>query len=461
MEVKEKALKHELFFEQLRAKEYARLDEYGHTYLDYTGGMLFAKSQVEVHHKMLLSGVFGNPHSTNPSSMKASGLIEESRRRILDFFNADDYYCIFTANASGALKIVGESYPFGPDSDFLLFSDDHNSVNGIREFCKRKGGRFSYVPIQFEDLRIDEGELTALLEQNSARGHHLFAFPAQSNVSGVKHNLSWIEKAQKQGWDVLLDAAAFVPTNALDLKKVKPDFVSISFYKIFGYPTGLGCLLVRKEKFDLLEKPWFAGGTVSLAAVMSPNYLLAEGHERFEDGTLNYLDIPALKTGIDFVDGIGMKRIQERIHSLIVWLYHELVDLKHSNGNRQVHLFGPNEHKQCGGTLIMNFFSSDGEKIPFEWIEDRANERMISIRSGCFCNPGLDEVNNCITTDELAGYFSSRDKGDYHDMIQYLHKMRGATRISVGIPTVKKDLLNFIAFVKSLQNRSFRELRPF
>jgi selenocysteine lyase/cysteine desulfurase len=56
----------------------------------------------------------------------------------------------------------------------------------------------------------------------------------------VQHPLEWIEQAHNQGWDVLLDAAAYVPTSQLDLIKVKPDFVPISFYKMFGYPTGLG-----------------------------------------------------------------------------------------------------------------------------------------------------------------------------------------------------------------------------
>ena len=69
---------------------------------------------------------------------------------------------------------------------------------------------------------------------------NLFAFPAQSNFSGVKHPLSLIDRAQERGWRVLLDATAFAPTNPLDLNVAAPDFVVLSFYKMFGYPTGLG-----------------------------------------------------------------------------------------------------------------------------------------------------------------------------------------------------------------------------
>jgi molybdenum cofactor sulfurtransferase len=58
----------------------------------------------------------------------------------------DEYAAIFTANASTALKLVGESYPFGEGGDhFLLTFDNHNSVNGIREFARRKKAGVTYV----------------------------------------------------------------------------------------------------------------------------------------------------------------------------------------------------------------------------------------------------------------------------------------------------------------------------
>lgn len=66
-------------------------------------------------------------------------------------------------------------------------------------------------------------------------------------MSTVKHPLEWTNYAHDRGWDVLLDAAAFVPTNRLDLAVVQPDFVCISFHKMFGYPTGVGALLVRRR----------------------------------------------------------------------------------------------------------------------------------------------------------------------------------------------------------------------
>ncbi|NOQ74999.1 MAG: aminotransferase class V-fold PLP-dependent enzyme [Crocinitomix sp.] len=451
---KKLGIAHDDFFNDLIEREYHRIISAGHTYLDFTGGNLYAKSQLDKHYSLLSENVFGNPHSTNPTSKLATELVDESRQKVLDFFNADDYFCVFTQNASAALKIVGECYPFTNKGHFLLLADNHNSVNGIREYAVNKHSTFEYCPIQYEDLRVNTDTLTELLAGKDECEQKLFAFPAQSNVSGVKHDLKWIEKAHDKGWDVLLDAAAFVPTSKLDLSKYKPDFVSVSFYKIFGYPTGIGCLLIKKNKFEKLVKPWFAGGTVTLASVQSQHHYLANNHERYENGTLNYLDIPAIGIGLDYINAIGMDRINERVSGLINHLCNELRQLKHDNGNALVRIFGPTEREDVGGTLIMNFFDKNGDLIPFESIEEEANAEMISIRSGCFCNPGIDEINNCLTTEELAKYFTSRTTGNYYDMIDFLNKMRGATRVSVGIATRSKDLDTFLNFAKQLLNRS-------
>ncbi|HEY6042853.1 MAG TPA: aminotransferase class V-fold PLP-dependent enzyme, partial [Anaerolineae bacterium] len=283
-----------VILDELRANEYGRLDKLGQVYLDYTGGGLYAQSQIQAHSDLLTQNVFGNPHSTNPTSLATTHLVESARAHVLDFFDAspDEYVCIFTLNASGALKLVGEAFAFCAGGAFLLLFDDHNSVNGIREFARAKGARVNYAPVLPPDMRIDDTRLDGLLDLADASSPNLFAYPAQSNFSGVQHSLEWIERAHAKGWDVLLDAAAFVSTNRLDLGLVHPDFVSLSFYKMFGYPTGVGALLARKQALKKLHRPWFAGGTIEVVSVQGDKFYFHEGAEAFEDGTLNYLTIP-------------------------------------------------------------------------------------------------------------------------------------------------------------------------
>ncbi|MCC6185832.1 MAG: aminotransferase class V-fold PLP-dependent enzyme [Chitinophagaceae bacterium] len=445
---KNELIKDEVFFATMRQEEFSRIDRNGHCYLDFTGGNLFPESLLKRHCGYLLNEVYGNPHSENPTSFLSTKYVSAARQNVLDFFNADDYYCVFTANASASLQIIGECYPFSADSRFLLTADNHNSVNGIREYCKLRGGKSTYSLLNYEDLEINIPSLENDLNEVPNVSNKLFAFPAQSNVSGVKHNLDWIAYAQERGWDVLLDAAAYVPTSRLDLQQVKPDFVSVSFYKIFGYPTGLGCLLIKKDKFSKLHKPWFAGGTVSFVSVKHESYFLLNNHERFENGTVDYLGIPAITFGLEFIKGIGIDRISKRVKALSDYFRVEIEKLQHTNGLPLLKIFGPSNQNAKGGTFILNFRDKEDNVLPFFEIEAAANAEKISIRTGCFCNPGIDEVNNCLTTEDLAKYFAIGETGSYKDKINFLGKMRGAIRVSFGIATIQADIDRFVAFAK-------------
>jgi molybdenum cofactor sulfurtransferase len=66
------------------------------------------------------STVFGNPHSANPSSSRTGERIDTVRDAVLRFFNADpaEYQVVWTTSATGALKIVGETFPWAPGAVF-------------------------------------------------------------------------------------------------------------------------------------------------------------------------------------------------------------------------------------------------------------------------------------------------------------------------------------------------------
>jgi len=442
-------------FRELRAREFARLDEAGHVYVDYTGGSLHAASQVRRHAELLASGVFGNPHSLNPASARSTELVERTRARVLEFFRADpaEYTAIFTANASHALKLVGESYPFREGDRFVLTYDNHNSVNGIREYDRLCGAQTAYVPLGPE-LRVEEEALDRELGRCGASGG-LFAFPAQSNFSGVQHPLEWIERAQAKGWDVLLDAAAFVPTNRLDLARWHPDFVCLSFYKMFGYPTGVGALLARHEKLARLHRPWFAGGTITVASVQADRHQFAPGPAAFEDGTPDYLGVPAVTFGLDLLDELGIESIHDRVTELTGELLAGLVDLKHGNGAPVARIFGPLDTERRGATVALNFYRADGSLIDHLEIESRAADARISLRTGCFCNPGAGESALGLSRDEIERCFP--DEGDasagFEAFRQCINPVKGtgAVRVSFGLASNRADLARVLEFAAGLR----------
>jgi molybdenum cofactor sulfurtransferase len=438
----------------LRAADYARLDATDTIYLDYTGGGLYALSQLRQHMDLLSGAVFGNPHSSNPTSLAMTRLVERTRQSVLKYFNASpqEYAAIFTPNASGALKLVGEAFPFEAGDHYLLTFDNHNSVNGIREFARHHGAEVTYVPVLLPEMRVDEAGLAGYLDLARPGGHNLFAYPAQSNFSGVQHSLEWIARGQAKGWTVLLDAAAFAPTNRLDLARWHPDFVSLSFYKMFGYPTGVGCLLARRDALAQLCRPWFAGGTITVASVQGDRHYLADSEAAFEDGTLDYLSLPAVEIGLKHLESIGLDTIHERVHCLTGWLLDNLLALRHVNSKPLVRLYGPPNTCCRGGTLTLNFYDRWGNPIDHRLIEQQANVTSISLRTGCFCNPGAGEIALGISKLELVGCFSQPQQhltiDDFRMCID--GKSTGAVRISVGLVSNFADVYRFMQFAKSL-----------
>ncbi len=407
-----------LSFAELRRREFARLDAQRHAYLDYTGAALYGESQLRAHMALLESGIFGNPHSDSAPSRASTEVMDRARNTVLRFFDVDEstHDVIFTANTTAAIKLVAESYPFDSDSALVLTPDNHNSVLGIREYARRAGART---------------QLGVRPQVTFPRG--LFAFPAQSNFSGVRYPLSLVDEAHAQGLDVLLDVAAYVPSHALSLREVRADFAALSFYKLFGYPTGVGALIARREALAKLHRPWFAGGTVLYASVTADRHRLRPGHEAFEDGTPNFLGIAALEAGFALLNEVGIARITAHVEHLTRMFLEEVASLPY------VRVYGPRDLTDRGGTVAFNI---DG--VPFHVVEQRAREAGVSLRGGCFCNPGASEAAFGLDA-EIASCLD--DLGDDFSIERFAactNKPVGAVRASFGMATNEEDVLRAI-----------------
>src|SRR5580700_4719763 len=442
--------------DDLRAAEYGYLDAGGHAYLDYTGAGLPARAQLDAHARRLTGRCFGNPHSENPASAASTELIERACGAVLRHFGAppDEYTVIFTPNASGACRLVGEAYPFGRASRFVLTADNHNSVHGIREFARARGAVTEYVPFGAAELRVDDDAVLAALRRRPAwrtgrsRRRGLFAFPAQSNFTGVQHQLSWIDLAHEQGYDVLLDAAAYVPANRLDLTAARPDFVPVSWYKVFGYPAGVGCLIARREALARLERPWFAGGTISAVSVLAGWHAFTGDETRFEDGTLNFLHVPDVAFGLSWINNIGLDVIRQRVTCLTGWMLNRLTGMRHGNGRPLIRLYGPADTRARGGTVAFNVLDRNGQMLDARTVARDAAAARISIRTGCFCNPGAAEAAFGLgraDLEKLSGL--TRSAAGFRDAAGV---GGGAIRASVGLVS---NLADVEALLRLLETR--------
>lgn len=502
--------------------------------MDYTGAGLYQTSQVREALESLEKTYLCNTHSTSDCSARSMTAISEARSAILNFFNADpsEYAVIFTGGATSGLKLLAESFPWSHDSLYVYARDDHNSVIGIRGTAASRGAHFHvYETDQLykaleddsvldlnrifqhkirenseeENIELDDTNHVYTIEDatdNSGMKHngdntvyHLFSFPAESNFDGKLYPLEIIDKLQakcstsdseednisacdsediskhpKERWLVLLDAAAFVSTNRLDLSKYHPDFVTLSFYKMFGYPTGIGALIVRRiglnpsakisggtGALQALRKVFFGGGTVFFASCetgfCAPD--TTEPSTQHEDGTLNFTSMGAVTLGLRAMsnykngDKMGIDAIHDHSISVARYLVDELNKLKESNefGENPVDIYGnwdKNIDKQ-GAIVAFSLYTIGGKPIGYNTALSELDG--IQLRGGCHCNPG-----GCLKALGLA-------EQQIRDILKFgcLHRKDtlgpnhlGAIRASFGPASTKEDVDKLIAKIKEV-----------
>jgi selenocysteine lyase/cysteine desulfurase len=427
-------------FATLRRQEFGRLDSTGIVYLDYAGAALYPASLVSGDVRRLTSRVLGNPHSESAPSLASTKTIETARLLTLRLLDADpaQYDVVFTANASAAIRVLAGSFPFRAGSRLVLTADNHNSVNGLRVPAWKRRATVEYVPLD-SDLRSAD----PLPWLTPAGAPSLFAYPAQSNFSGVRHPLAWISHAQRKGYRVLLDAAAYVAAGTLSLSKDPADFVALSFYKLFGYPTGVGALIARREALATLRRDYFGGGTVQFVSVQNRLARLKSGAEGFEDGTPNFLAMPAVADGLNWHHKLEAPNIERHTACLTAHLLRQFASL-----GARVIVYGPRDTAARGATIAFNL-QRDGRVLPFEDVEVAARARGIAIRGGCFCNPGAAEqafqIPSARARTCLRGAFT---------IPRFRACLRGnpvgALRVSAGVATTPKDLIRLFEFVAAL-----------
>ncbi|XP_076928561.1 molybdenum cofactor sulfurase-like isoform X2 [Bidens hawaiensis] len=461
--------------DDIRATEFKRLD--GSVYLDHAGATLYSELQMEAIFKDLSTTVYGNPHSQSSSSLATSDIVENARHQVLKLCNASpkEYKCIFTSGATAALKLVGEALPWSDQSTFMYTIENHNSVLGIREYALNKGA--VALAIDFKEAAESSikvlqhpiqkrSETRVLDEQPTGEVYNLFAFPSECNFSGVKFNLDLIEMIKedseklfegsqhcKGNWMVLLDAAKGCGTDPPNLSKYKADFVVMSFYKLFGYPTGLGALIVRNEAARLLKKSYFSGGTVAASIADIDFVKRREGiEESFEDGTLSFLNIASIRHGFNILNTLTMVSISRHTSTLARYTRNMLLALKHANGQDVCKIYGleylKTVHSGLGPVVSFNLKRADGSWVGPSEVEKLASLSGIQLRTGCFCNPGACAKYLGLSHAELL---SNIEAGHVcWDDLDILHgKPTGAVRVSFGYMSTFEDAWRFMNFIIS------------
>jgi molybdenum cofactor sulfurtransferase len=459
-------------------------------YADYAGAPPYSISAVKAATEELLNGVWGNPHSdqiwetststataTSITSVTSSSAAADRLRQLtLDMCQADpnEYVCILTSGATAALKLVADSFSWSSDAEgdleigsrsrFMYLSDNHNSVIGIREVAALHGA--STQCIHPSDIQITSTEkqlsppspsLPSLLKEKKLT-QHLFAFPLESNFSGTRYSEDLVLAIQNQTleilpdsttanstssngkWRVLVDAAKACATHPPNLSTYPADFVVLSYYKIFGYPTGLGALLVKRDALSTLRKTYFGGGSVLSSSADDRFHALRPGYAGFEDGTLSFLAFPAVLQSFSAWHHRGGFPAAEIAATAAASRFAEkLLAMKHGNGTPVATIYGQwnsssskiNIINGQGPTVTFNLLDSSGTWVGHRQVQRIASLEGIYLRTGVMCNPGACSAATGVKTVQVKAWF---DQGhvcwDDQDVLDGIPT--GAVRVSFG-----------------------------
>ncbi len=434
------------------------------TYLDHAGTTLYAKSLIERFSNDMVSSLFGNPHSASISSQLSTRRIEDIRVRTLRFFNADpeDFDIVFVANATAGIKLVMEAFREHEAGYWYGYhKDSHTSLVGVRE--NAIAGQRCFKSDAEVDLWLS-GTETAL-KSNTGRKLGLFAYPAQSNMSGRRLPLDWPGRlrssklATYQQIYTLLDAAALVSTSPLDLSdsEYAPDFTVLSFYKVFGFPQ-LGALIVRRKSGHILRgRKYFGGGTVEMVTCIREQWhIRKEGclHEQLEDGTLPFHNIMALDSALDVHRRLygSMESISQHVIALTQKISEALLSLRHGNGKPVCQIYdnsvldAGNGQKQ-GPVVAFNLRNSRGAWVSNTEVEKLATIKNIHLRTGGLCNPGGVASALGLAPWEMKRNFSAGQRcGNDNDVLE--GKPTGVIRVSLGAMSNMRDITAFLDFVR-------------
>ena len=432
-------------------------------YMDYTGAGQYRDSQLAKTFEKIKSTPFGNTHSNSPASKNSEVEVENARNVILDWFHTSsrDYDVVFTSGATAGLHLVGETFSWTPQSHFYYLRENHNSVLGIREIALHSGASFHVV----SSSDVEEECNMPSSDKPSGKANNLFAFPLEENFSGKIFPKNWITQIQGKNhfdcsgnWYVLLDLAAYAPTHDFNLTEYPADFVVLSFYKIFGFPTGIGALLIRKSSAHVLNKVYYGGGSVLQTVTKSGEHRVPSSiSRRFEDGTPNFLGILSIPYGFDAIREVGgIEAVNKHTTIVTQYLVAKLKQLVHSTGVPLLRIYGNHdtESELQGPIVTVNVQTPDKTLVSFVEVEKAAARHKIHLRAGWHCNPGAAYASLGLSEETVIQQIREHQcfsgECSHQSALTVVNGvMAGGVRISLGYMTTFEDCDRVVEFFRS------------
>lgn len=306
-----------------------------------------------------------NPgRSGHNASLKTADAVYSVREKTAEFFGASGAEnVVFTLNCTHSINCVIKGV-LKKGEHAVTSSLEHNSV--MRPLIKEE------IPFDTAYVSLADDSLTLREFERKIRPNtRLVICTGASNVLGKTLPIAEIGAlCRERGVLFAVDAAQIAGVMPINMRQMNIDYLCVAPHKGLYAPMGIGVLICEKP----IENTIIEGGTgTNSAELFQPESL----PERLESGTVNVPEIMGLSAGIDYVKGVGIKKIYSHEMKLIRYLYKEL------SKNDRVQLYTPEPKDGLyAPVLSFNVYGKTSAEV-----SQYLNDKGIAVRGGLHCAP--------------------------------------------------------------------------
>lgn len=330
-------------------------------------------------------------------SSRATALYEAARNRVASFLNAPSPDSIvFTRGTTESINLIASAWAGNVlgRGDCILITEMEHHANLIpwQLVARRTGAKLEYLPVEGAESSVNWQVLEKRLAGAPVR---LLAFTHISNSLGCVNPAGEVCRlARKYGTVTLLDAAQSAGHAPIDVQSIGCDFLAFSGHKCCG-PTGIGVLYGRPELLNAIE-PYQVGGEM-ISGVSYESATWKPAPHRFEAGTPHIAGAIALRTALDYLDGVGRSEIEANDHHFGRLAVEKLAEIP------GIRILGPRE----GRAGIVSFVIG---QIHAHDLVAYADQFGIALRGGHHCNQPLIRKLGYHATARASFYFYNTEE---------------------------------------------------
>jgi cysteine desulfurase/selenocysteine lyase len=332
-------------------------------------------------------------------SQEASIAYEEAHDRVAEFIGAGGREeVVFTKNTTESMNLVAYAWglnEFGPGDNVVLTEMEHHaSLVTWQQIAKRNGAEVRYVRVD-EDGYLDMDHARELIDEDT----RMVSVVHVSNALGTVNPVGDIaDLAHDHGAYVFVDGAQSVPNRPVDVKDLDVDFFAFSGHKMCG-PTGIGVLYGKRHILEEME-PYLYGGEM-IRKVTFEDSTWEELPWKYEAGTPVICQGIALAEACDYLDDIGLERVQRHEEALAEYAYDRLTE------QNDVEVYGPPGDDR-GGLVSFNL-----EGVHAHDLSSILNDYAVAVRAGDHCTQPLHDKLGAPASARASFYlYNTREEVD-------------------------------------------------